>query len=94
MGSDESFAKLFGQGKDQILAVYQTHDDDGKPEIAIFFQPPGLGVCKVSGIYDSWDKADIQWAKVDEAYLREAVAPTLAMFADVANEAKAKGGGE
>lgn len=85
MASDGSFAKLFGQGENQILAVYQTHDD-GDPEIAIFFQPPGLGVCKVSGIYDSWDKADIQWAKVDEAYLRNAVAQTLNMLAEAAKK--------
>ena len=71
MSEHEQFARLheteeFGQ----VLAVLQRDDDEGKPELRVFIQPPGLGVCSLKfGFEDSdegWDKAEAGLVAFDQ----------------------------
>jgi hypothetical protein len=58
------FAKLFGEGDEQILVMLQS-DDEGKPEIRTFFQPPDLGVCSIAIAFDDSDRG---WALAEEGF--------------------------
>jgi len=70
MSKHERFAILheteeFGQ----VLAVLQRDDEEGKPELRVFLQPPGLGVCSLKfGFKDTdegWNKAEEALGKFD-----------------------------
>lgn len=41
------FAKLWGTGDDQVVVLLQS-DEEGKPEVRTFFNPPDLGVSSVA----------------------------------------------
>jgi hypothetical protein len=64
------FAKLFGPETDQVLVKLDAAPDSGAPEIRIYFQPPGLGVCSFAlgfdDTEDGWDKAEAAFQKMDE----------------------------
>jgi hypothetical protein len=67
------FAKLFGNGDNQIVVFIQS-DDEGKPEVRVFSQPPNLGVCSVAvGFLDTdegWNLAKEMFGKVTEEWAR------------------------
>lgn len=63
------FVKLFETEKGQIL-VKLDRNIDGIPEVRIFVQPDGLGVCSVAASYtdddEGWDLAESWFAAIDE----------------------------
>lgn len=68
------FAKLYGTDKDQVLVKIDTNED-GNPEVRVFFVPDGLGVCSCALQWDddtdaSWDKAAAAFAGIDEEKAR------------------------
>lgn len=59
------FAKDFRSEKyGQIVAIQQS-DDDGDPEIRLFFKPENLGVCSLALGFHDWDKCDQQFERID-----------------------------
>ena len=78
------FAKLFGPEDDQVLVKLDGAPDTGAPEIRIYFQPPGLGVCSFAlGFHDreaGWDKAEAVFKEMDEAEARRGVAASMTSF--------------
>ena len=69
------FAKLYGTDVDQVL-VKLAAGEDGNPEVRMYCQPEGLGVCSVAAGWDddsdaSWDKAEKAFAEIDEFKARE-----------------------
>ena len=71
-----AFAKLYGDGDDQIL-VKIDESDDGAPEVRFYFQPLELGVCSLAIKFDDsddgWDKAETAFAAVTEDTAQEVV---------------------
>lgn len=65
------FAKLFNTKAGQIL-VKKDSEEDG-PEIRIYFEPNGLGICSISFNWSkddemtAWDKVDRTFEMLDEA---------------------------
>lgn len=49
------FAKLFETSVGQILVKSDTNED-GNPEVRIFFEPEGFGVCNVALSFDDNEK--------------------------------------
>lgn len=78
------FAKLFGPDHDQVLVKLDSNDD-GAPEIRLYFEAPDLGVFQVALNYqdtaDGWATAEASFAKMDEAEARRGVAAALAELA-------------
>lgn len=66
---DESFAKLYRSGKDQILVKLDSGDEG--PEVRWFFRPDGLGVCSIAARFPDtetgWKKAEKIFSEVNEA---------------------------
>lgn len=60
---DESFAKLYRSGKDQILV--KLDDGDEGPEVRWFFKPDGLGVCSIAAKFPDTDAG---WKKAEEIF--------------------------
>ena len=60
------FAKLYDTEVGQILAKIDT-GEDGLPEVRIFFEPEGLGVCSLAITFNE-DTEDGQWEKLDEVF--------------------------
>ena len=58
------FAKIFDTDKGQVLVVQQSNDD-GEPEIRVFCEPEGFGVC-TSAL--SWKDTDQGWDKQQEVF--------------------------
>lgn len=71
-----AFAKLYGEGDDQIL-VKLDNDQYDAPELRFYCQPPDFGVCSFSinfeGSEAGWDKAEAAFEKVTEESAREAI---------------------
>jgi hypothetical protein len=74
------FAKLFGSGEDQIVVMIQS-DDEGDPEVRLFYQPKDLGVCSLAIGFpdtdDGWDHAEKAFAKMDEKRVRGMVSKAM-----------------
>ena len=79
MKRNDEFAKVFGKGRGQIVVML----DEGQegPEIRAFTRPPNLGVCSLAIGYSNddagWDRAEAEFAKVDEKRAKEMVAPLI-----------------
>lgn len=58
------FAKLYGNDDRQLL-VMQGDDQDGKPEVRLYFQPDGLGV---SSFALGWNDDDEGYALADKCF--------------------------
>lgn len=53
------FAKLFDSTKHgQILAKRDNHDEDGRPEVRLYFTMKGFGVCSVALLFVDLDDYD------------------------------------
>lgn len=70
------FAKLYGPEDDQVLVLLQSGDEG--PEVRVFFEPEGLGVCSAAiGWKDdsdkSWDLAEKTLSEMTEERAREFV---------------------
>lgn len=62
----KTFAKLYQvDGIGQILVKQDTSDDEGRPEVQVFFSPPNIGVCKVGLAFTDDDNG---WQKCDAAF--------------------------
>lgn len=63
------FAKLFGHDNDQVLMKLDT-GKEGNPEVRVFFEPEGLGVCswalEFEDSEDGWDKAEKAFAAFEK----------------------------
>lgn len=74
------FAKLYGADADQILVKLDV-SDVGAPEVRVFYEPKGLGVCSVAvGFPDSekgWDVAEAAFNSMDEPKARAGVAAAM-----------------
>ena len=78
------FAKLFGADDNQILVKLDT-SEKGTPEVRVYFEPKGLGVCSIAFEYEddskeSWKKAEDAFLKITEKVAKEAVAEQCALF--------------
>ena len=67
----EKFCKLFEvKGKGQIL-VKMDMNAESQPEVRMYAQPEGLGVCSIAVSFSDddtgWENAEKWFAKVDEA---------------------------
>ena len=65
-----TFAKMFDSEKyGQLVLFKQDNDESGSPELRVFVQPAGLGVCSVALEYedsdDGWDKCEAHFDKAD-----------------------------
>ncbi len=71
------FAKLFGGPDDQVLVKLDSAES-GSPEVRLFFEPVGLGVCSIAlGFEDSedgWAKAETAFASMNEVEARAGIA--------------------
>ncbi len=56
------FAKLYGADKDQVLVKMDTNEECN-PEVRVFVQPEGLGVCSIAV---SFKDDDAGWKKAQE----------------------------
>ena len=74
------FAKLFGEGESQILTIIQSNDQ-GEPEVRVFFQVRGFGVSSAALSFNDndagWDKAGRIFANTDESVARAFVDKAL-----------------
>ena len=74
------FAKLFGSDGDQILVKLDS-SVAGAPEVRVFFEPTGLGVCSVAVTFpdseNGWDVPEMAFKSTDEAKARNAVAAAM-----------------
>ena len=72
-----AFAKLYGDGDDQILVKLDECLDGGQPEVRFYFQPPELGVCSLAIKFEDsdagWDEAETAFAAVTQESAREVV---------------------
>lgn len=59
------FAKLFDCEEYGQLLVKIDANDDGAPEVRVFFEPDGLGVCSVGLSYEDSDEG---WDKAEESF--------------------------
>lgn len=81
----DNFARLCNTSKfGQILLVIDS-SDDGKPQLAISFKPPELGVCTVKHSFkdddDGWDAAEKSFLKLcDESELIKRITPVFAQM--------------
>lgn len=71
------FAKLFQSEKYGQLVVITQGSDDGLPELRIFMQPAGYGVCSMGLLYEDSDKREADFKKVDLAWAERTVQSTL-----------------
>lgn len=72
------FAKLFESEKyGQILV--KNDDEDGVPQLQVFFQPEGLGVCRSAITFteddDGYDKCDAAFEKCDLELAETIISP-------------------
>lgn len=78
-----AFAKLWGDGKDQVLMKIDT-GEEGAPEVRFYCEPEGLGVCSFAiGFEDSdagWDRAESAFSEIDEERARKIVADAMGEF--------------
>lgn len=78
------FAKLFETEIGQVLV--KIDEKDNTPEVRIFFEPDGLGVCSVALEFkddesgNAWDKADNCFEKTDQDVAVSMIKKVLANF--------------
>ena len=76
------FAKLFGSGDRQVVVIRQANDE-GNPEVRIFFNPPSphINVSSIGISFSDTEKgeksADVVFESMDEERARKAVNKTL-----------------
>jgi hypothetical protein len=83
--SDGEFAKLFGSGRDQVLAILEANMDDGGSGIQFWFDPkhPMLAPCKITVGYDD-DRLDDEenYRRAEEAFRNTTEADANRVAAD------------
>lgn len=75
------FAKIFeSESMGQLLAKVDANDE-GEPEVRLFFEPPGLGVCSLASVFsddsDGWDKADKLFESMDLLFAENMARPVM-----------------
>jgi hypothetical protein len=74
-----AFAKIYGGDTDQILVLIDSGDSG--PEVRLYFEPDGLGVCNVSLKYadtdDGWDRAEAAFNAITESDAKAIVAQAM-----------------
>lgn len=75
------FAKIFdSQTMGQLLTKIDANDE-GAPEVRLFFVPDGLGVCSLALTFSDddlgWDKADKVFDKMDISFAENMAKPIL-----------------
>jgi hypothetical protein len=65
-----TFCKIFGTGDQQRLVKVDSTARGNAPEVRIYFQPSGLGLCSIAFQWDdnsdkSWDLAEAAFARMD-----------------------------
>ncbi|MCW8885553.1 MAG: hypothetical protein OQK12_09910 [Motiliproteus sp.] len=79
------FAKIF-ESKEygQLCAISSSENDENKPEIRVFAEPDGLGVCSSAIMFEEsdsgWSRRDTGFSKLDLT-AAEAIAKPLFDFA-------------
>jgi hypothetical protein len=58
-----AFAKLWGENDKQILLKIDSGDEG--PELRVFFEPPGLGVCSCAINFEDSDEG---WSAAEKAF--------------------------
>jgi hypothetical protein len=63
------YAKLFDNAQYEQILIKLDSDDDGKPEVRIYFAPDGLGVCSIAISFsddsEGWEKAEKSFNLID-----------------------------
>jgi hypothetical protein len=79
------FAKLFENEKlGQILVKIDCSDEDNfEAEVRVYFEPEEFGVCSTAFSFDSWDKAEEAFDKLDEELCLSIVEPVIEQFTGV-----------
>jgi hypothetical protein len=80
-----NFAKLF-QFEDLGQVLVKLDEEESGPEIRLYFQPPGLGVCSSAFSYsddqhgDAWDKAELAFETMCETRAHSIVSELIEQF--------------
>lgn len=81
------FAKLYGDGDDQILVKLDSNDDSGEPEVRFYSAFPDVGVCSIAvGFKDTdlgWSAAEKAFSNITEILAKEAVKSLALSVAEV-----------
>lgn len=77
----EAFAKIFETEQTQILVKLDVDDED-RPEVRLYYIPPGLGVCSVAiGFKETdWDEAQKTFDKMDHKTASKVVDEVMKSF--------------
>lgn len=84
------FAKLFGGDSDQVL-VKLDMNEDGNPEVRVYFEPEGFGVCSIAIGWN--DDSDESWNLATKAFKKMDERSARALYADSLKRMMGKGGG-
>lgn len=66
------FAKLYNDTEYGQILIKMDTNDDGEPEIRLYFEPEGFGVCSLAMEYadepgaNKWDKVEHAFNKLDQ----------------------------
>lgn len=76
------FAKLYETKLGQILVKKDTNEDSGNPEIRVYFEPEGFGVCHIDTAMrddseSSWNDLDTIFDKITSKTAVKAVKAVL-----------------
>lgn len=70
-----AFAKFFGNDEDHVVVMLDSGDEG--PEVRLFFEPMGMGVCsfaaKFSDTDEGWDSAEKMLAEMTEEKARQMI---------------------
>ena len=62
------FAKLYETEKHgQILVMLDSNEDSGRPQIKVYFEPEGAGVCSVGLNFKTDISESDQWVAADKS---------------------------
>jgi hypothetical protein len=85
------FARLFGPDDDQVLLMLRQ-GDEGKPEVAVYFQPEVFGVCWWAISFEDdengWKKAEACLRDLTEAEARRGCAEFAVLLGRLAGESE------
>jgi len=63
------FAKLYEtEEHGQILVMLDSNDENGRPQVKVYFEPDNLGVCSVGLNYNSDITEDEQWSAAEKSF--------------------------
>lgn len=60
------FAKIYETELGQIVIMKLRNDDTNNPEVKVYFEPEGLGVCNFR--FEMPDDTDKNWDLIDELF--------------------------